>query len=148
MWPFNRNAPSPRRDFCGPISFTDWTEEDIDFVSKAIRKNGQPESEGFRRFARIALNTLRNTCAVELVARAMEESSNPGSNADAPIDGNHYQRGMPRWCMWVEYARPAVEAISQRYKLLADASTREDEGEAHPASQLDTSAAQGNGEER
>jgi hypothetical protein len=92
----------------------DWTAADIYRVSEAIRKNGQPESDGFRVFARVALNTLRGGSAVELVARAMEESANPGSDADAPIDPRtgHYMAGMPRWCMWVEYARPAVEAIA------------------------------------
>jgi hypothetical protein len=109
-----RPVPS---DWAGPVSFVDWPEDDITAISAAIRKkNGQPEQDGFRRFARVALNTLRGGSAVELVARAMEESSNPGSDAGAPIDARtgHYMAGMPRWCMWVEYARPAVEAIAGR----------------------------------
>lgn len=113
-----RNAPQPPPTWAGPVSYTDWTEADIDRVSAAIRKHGQPESDGFRRFARVALNTLRGGSAVELIARAMEESANPGSNADAPIDPRtgHYMAGMPRWCMWVEYARPAVEAINKSFR--------------------------------
>src|SRR5690349_2379596 len=111
MWPFSRNTPQPPPTWAGPVSFSDWSEADIDYVSQAIRKNGQPESDGFRRFARVALNTLRGGSAVELVARAMEESANPGSDPDRPVMGGHYMRGMPHWCVWVEYARPAVEAI-------------------------------------
>src|SRR5882672_4857156 len=112
---FSRARPIPS-DWAGPVSFVDWTDDDISAVSQAIRKNGQPEQDGFRIFARVALNTLRGGSAVELVARAMEESANPGSNADAPIDARtgHYMAGLPRWCMWGEYARPAVEAIAGR----------------------------------
>lgn len=111
MWPFRRKAWLPPVD-TGPSSFgNEWTESEIDYVSKAIRYNGQPENDGFRRFARVALNTMRGGSAVELVARAMEESANFGSDPDDPISDNHYMAGMPRWCMWVEYARPAVAAI-------------------------------------
>lgn len=115
MWPFRKPKAWLPPAYTGPASFGDyWSIGDIDYVSAAIRSNGQPESEGFRRFARVALNTMRGGSAVELVARAMEESANPGSDPDAPILGSHYMRGMPRWCMWVEYARPAVEAIMVR----------------------------------
>lgn len=110
---FRRKAWLPPVN-AGPSSFGDWSPSEIDLVSKAIRSHGQPEVEGFRRFARVALNTMRGGSAVELVARAMEESANPGSDADAPIEGNHYMRGMPRWCMWVEYAAPAVAAIIEQ----------------------------------
>lgn len=113
MWPFREKAWLPPCD-TGPSSFgDDWSTSEIDYVSKAIRSHGQPEREGFRRFARVALNTMRGGSAVELVARAMEESANPGSDADAPINPRtgHYMAGMPNWCMWVEYARPAVAAI-------------------------------------
>ena len=114
MWPFRQKAWLPPCD-TGPSSFgDDWSPREIDYVSKAIRKNGQPESEGFRRAARVALNTMRGGSAVELVARAMEESYNPGSDQEGPIEGSHYMRGMPRWCMWVEYAVPAVAAIIER----------------------------------
>lgn len=114
MWFFRRKAWLPSAN-TGPSSFgDDWSSSEIDYVSKAIRKNGQPESEGFRRFARVALNTIRGGSAVELVARAMEESANPGSDQEGPIEGNHYMCGMPRWCMWVEYAVPAVAAIIAR----------------------------------
>jgi hypothetical protein len=92
----------------------DWSTSEIDYVSGAIRKNGQRESEGFRTFARVALNTLRGGSAVELVARAMEESANPGSDQEGPVEGSHYMRGMPRWCVWIEYAAPAVAAIIAR----------------------------------
>lgn len=111
---FRPKAARPPENWTGPCSFSDWSEDDITEISKAIRIHGQPEQDGFRRFARVALNTLRGGSAVELVARAMEESANPGSDADAPIDPRtgHYMAGMPRWCMWVEYARPAVEAIT------------------------------------
>lgn len=113
MWPFRNKAPRPPNDWAGPVSFPDWTQDDIAQVSEAIRVHGQADSDGFRRFALVALNTLRGGSAVELVARAMEESANPGGDADAPIDGRtgHYMAGMPRWCIWVEYARPAVEKI-------------------------------------
>jgi hypothetical protein len=117
---FKRKAARPPQTWAGPVSFVDWTEDDISAISAAIRKrNGQPEQPGFRIFARVALNTMRGGAAVELVARAMEESANPGSDPDAPIDGRtgHYMAGMPRWCMWVEYARPAVEAIAGRAAL-------------------------------
>lgn len=114
MWPFRRKAWLPPAN-TGPSSFgDDWSSGEIDYVSKAIRKHGQPESEGFRRFARVALNTMRGGSAVELVARAMEESANPGSDQEGPIEGNHYMRGMPCWCMWIEYAVPAVAAINDR----------------------------------
>lgn len=106
-------VPRPEPDWAGPASFTDWTDEDIAEISKAIRINGQPDSDGFKQIARIALNTLRGGSAVELVARAIHESKNPHLDADAPIRfGGHYMEGMPNWCMWVEYARPAVAAIA------------------------------------
>jgi len=96
----------------GPSSYADWTEEEISYVSQAMRAHGQPEQDGFRRFARVALNTMRGGSAVELVARAIEEAANPGRNyADRPVEGSHYMCGMPQWCVWVEYARPAVAAI-------------------------------------
>jgi hypothetical protein len=109
-----RHALPPPKDWAGAQSFADWTDDDIAAVSKAIRKNGQPDSDGFRVFARVALNTLRGGSAVELVARAMEASANDGLDPDRPIMGNHYMHGMPSWCMWVEYARPAVELIAGR----------------------------------
>jgi len=98
----------------GPISFSDWTEKDIDHVSAAIRRRGQPDSDGFRRFALVALNTLRGGSAVELVARAMEASANPGCDPERPIEGNHYMRGMPAWCVWIEYAIPAVASCCRQ----------------------------------
>lgn len=114
MWSFRQKAWLPPVD-TGPVSFgDDWTASEIDYVSAAIRIHGQPESEGYRRFARVALNTLRGGSAVEMVARAMEESANPGSDPDSPILGDHYMRGRPRWCMWVEYATPVVAAIMMR----------------------------------
>ena len=118
MWPFRSKAWLPPIN-TGPSSFGDWTDADIDYVSKAIRGHGQPEREGFRVFARVALNTLRGGSAVELMARAMHESANPGSDADAPINprSGHYMAGMPNWCMWVEYAKPAVAAIIERARL-------------------------------
>lgn len=110
-----RRAPQPPKTWAGPESFgDDWSTSEIDYVSKAIRYNGQPETEGFRKIARVALNTLRSGSAVELVARAIEASENPGCDPDRPIQGNHYMRGMPYWCMWVEYAKPAVAAIIAR----------------------------------
>lgn len=116
MWPFRKRTTKPSNEWAGPSSYADWSASEIDYVSKAIRSNGQPEAEGFRTFARVALNTLRGGSAVELVARAMEESANPGSDADAPIDprSGHYMAGRPRWWMWVEYARPAVAEIMAR----------------------------------
>lgn len=115
MWPFTRKAPQPPAGWAGPSSFgDDWSASEIDYVSKAMRAHGQPESEGFRRFARVALNTMRGGSAVELVARAIEESANPGMDPDRPIGGSHYQHGMPAWCGWVEYAKPAVAAIIAR----------------------------------
>jgi len=116
MWPFRRKGIRLPTDSVGPESYTDWTASEIDYVSAAIRSHGQPDSEGFRRFARVTLNTLRGGSAVELVARAMHESANPGSDADSPISARtgHYMAGMPNWCMWVEYAKPAVAAIIDR----------------------------------
>lgn len=112
-----RRAPQPPHDWAGPLSFSDWTETDISAASKIIRKQGQPEQDGFRVFARVALNTLRSSSAIELVARAMEESANPGHDPDRPIMGSHYMAGMPHWCVWIEYARPVVEAYAQAFKL-------------------------------
>lgn len=110
---WDTKAPAPPVEWSGPVSFVDWTEDDITAISEAIRKkNGQPEQDGFRVIARVALNTLRGGSAVELVARAIEASENPGLDPDRPIRGTHYLCGMPYWCMWVEYARPAVEAIA------------------------------------
>lgn len=106
-------AAQPPKEWAAPGSFVDWTDADVAAISAAIRrKNGQPEQDGFLRFARVALNTLRGGSAVELVARAMEASANPDCDPDRPIIGTHYMAGMPAWCMWVEYARPAVEAIA------------------------------------
>lgn len=117
MWPFRLKAWRPPIN-TGPMSFgDDWAEAEIDYVSKAIRSHGQPDSEGFRIFARVALNTMRGGSAVELVARAMEESANPGSDQNGPVLGSHYMHGMPRWCVWVEYARPAVAAIIARSRV-------------------------------
>jgi len=112
MWLFKNHAPQPPKDWAGPEAFFDWTKKDLDLVSEAIRKHGQPDSPGFQTFARITLNTLRSGSAVELVARAMEASSNPRHDPDRPITGGHYLHGMPHWTMWVEYARPAVEVIA------------------------------------
>lgn len=112
MWPFNNHAPQPPKTWAGPESFGDWTEKDIDRVSEAIRRCGQPDSDGFRTFALIALNTLRGGSAVELVARAMEASSNPRHDPDRPITGGHYMAGMPHWTMWVDYAQCAVARIA------------------------------------
>jgi hypothetical protein len=123
MWPFKKkpkrmyfqpDKSAEPKDWVGPLSFADWSASEIDYVSKAIRSHGQPESEGFRRFARVALNTLRGGSAAELVARAIEESANPGSDPDRPICGGHYMHGMPHWMMWLEYAKPAVAAIIER----------------------------------
>lgn len=116
---FKKRAWLPPVD-TGPVAFFDWTDADIDYVSAAIRKNGQPESDGFRTDARIALNMLRGGAAVELVARAIEAHHNSRHDPDRPITGNHYMEGMPAWCMWVEYAKPAVEAIMKRATSLAD----------------------------
>ena len=123
---FSRKAPPPPKGWTGPESFADWTDDDIAEMSKAIRSAGQPDSSGFRTIALIALNTLRGGSAVELVARAIEESHNPGSDPDQPIHGSHihgshYLRGMPHWCMWVEYARPAVEAYARHFKKQKEA---------------------------
>lgn len=112
MWPFKPKAWLPPV-IAGPVSFPDWTDEQIVAVSKAIRANGQPESPCFQQIARIALNTMADGKAVELVAREIERSLN-GGNGERPILGSHYMRGMPAWCMWVEYARPAVAAIAGR----------------------------------
>lgn len=114
MWPFNRKAPQPLKDWAGPIAFFDWTEEEIAAMSAAIRTCGQPDSDGWRRQARICLNVLRGGSAVELLAREIEKCRNPGHDPDRPIEGSHYLRGMPRWCMWVETARPAVGFIATR----------------------------------
>ena len=114
MWPFTRKAPPPAADWAGPVSFFDWTPDDITAISKAIRIHGQADDDGWRRIALIAVNTLRGGSAVELVARAIEESMNPGRDPDRPIDFGHYMHGMPHWCMWVGYARDAVEAYARR----------------------------------
>ena len=114
MWPFRKRIDQPPKEWAGPDAFFDWTEADIDAVSAAIREHGQPESDGFRTFALVALNTLRGGAAVELVARAMDASANPGLDPDRPIMGNHYMCGMPSWCAFAEYARPAVAALARR----------------------------------
>jgi hypothetical protein len=116
MWPFNKKAAPPPKDWTGPESFFDWSEDELRAISKAIRSRGQPDNDGFRSMALVALNTLRGGSAVELVARAMEASLNPGKDPDRPVTGNHYMRGMPHWCVWVEYARPAVEAYVRMHK--------------------------------
>ena len=112
MWPFKNHAPQPPKTWAGPEAFFDWTDKQIDLVSEAMRSHGQSDSDGWRRSSRLALNTLRGGSAVELVARAMEASHNPGHDPDRPIEGNHYMHGMPSWCMWAEYARPVVELIA------------------------------------
>lgn len=112
---FRRHAAQPRKGWTGPVSFVDWSDADIAAMSKAIRVHGQPDSKGWQMIARVALNTLRGGDAVELVARAIEAAENPGSDPDLPVHGGHYMHGMPRWCVWVEYARPAVEAYAQAF---------------------------------
>jgi len=112
MWSFRRRkAWKPVDPILTELPFANWLNEDIAYVSQAIRIHGQRDSDGFRRFARIALNTLRSPAVVELVARAIEKSMNPGHNPDRPVEGSHYMRGMPHWCVWLEVARPAVKAI-------------------------------------
>jgi len=108
MWPFNRKAPQPPKEWAGPIAFFDWTDEDIAAMSAALRTCGQPDSEGWQRQARICLNTLRGGSAVELVAREIEKCLNPGHDPDRPIAFGHYMHGMPHWCMWISDARAAV----------------------------------------
>jgi hypothetical protein len=118
-WFSRRKAPQPPVDWAGPVAFFDWTDADIAAISAAIRKkNGQPDVPGWHPIARTALNTMRGGSAVELVARAIEASMNPGHDPDRPITGGHYMAGMPCWCMWVEYARPAVEAIAGKHHAL------------------------------
>jgi hypothetical protein len=113
MWNFLKgHAPQPPKTWAGPEAFFDWTEKDLDLVNESMRSHGQPNRGGWEIYARIALNTLRGGSAVELVARAIEASSNPGHDPDRPITGGHYMNGMPHWCTWVEYARPAVELIA------------------------------------
>ena len=117
MWPFRTKAPRPPPEWSGPVSFSDWTEDNISAMSAAIRKNGQSESDGFRRIARISLNTLRGGSAVELVSRAIHESYNPHLDPDGPIEfGSNYNylNGHQNWCMWTEYARPAVDHFAKR----------------------------------
>lgn len=116
MWPFKNHALQPPRDWAGPVSFGDWTEADIVAMSKALRKHGQADSDGWQKHARICLNTLRGGRAVELVAREMEKCLNPGHDPDRPIDGNHYMRGMPSWCVWIEDARASVKFYAERYQ--------------------------------
>lgn len=107
----------PPIGWTGPVSFSDWTEEDIAAMSKAIRVRGQPDNDGWRRQARICLNALRGGPAVELVARAIEGCLNEGRDPDRPISGGHYLRGMPHWCAWAEIARPAVAEYARKFKL-------------------------------
>lgn len=117
MWPFSRKAKQPAPDWRGPVSFVDWTGNDLAVISKAMRRFGQPEGDDWQRLARVALNTLRGGSAVELVARAMFTSLNPGKDPDAPVQGSHYmaESGMPNWCMFVEDARPAVEKYARTF---------------------------------
>jgi len=106
-----RRAPQPPKNWAGPESFQ-WSDAVIAAMSKALRKHGQPDSPDWHVTARVCLNTLRGGSAVELVARAIEASHNPRHDPDRPITGGHYMHGMPHWCVWVEYARPAVEALA------------------------------------
>ncbi len=121
MWPFSpRKAPRPPEDwinkYVGPVSYTDWTDEEIAEMSKAIRVHGQPDSEGWHRIARICLNSMRNRAAIEMVAREIETCLNSERDPDRPIEGGHYMNGMPHWCMWLEYARPAVRFYVEKVR--------------------------------
>lgn len=109
MWPFSRHPKAwlPPVN-TGPTSFADWTDDEIARMSAALRIHGQPDSDGWRRQARIVLNAMRGGGAIEQVARVIEMTVNDGRNPDRAILGGHYMHGMPAWCGWVEQARPAV----------------------------------------
>jgi len=114
MWPFTRKAPPPRPEWIGAESFFDWTEADLDAIGQAMRSHGQPDAPDWEVFALITLNTLRGRDAIEMVCRAIEAHANPDLDPDRPIEFGHYMHGMPAWCMWAEYARPAVRAYCKR----------------------------------
>ena len=112
MWPFKK--PKPKQyNMNVPKTFNDWTPEQINMVSSAMRRHGQEDSADWRQFAVLTLDTLRGPGAVELVARAMDMSANPGRNPEDPISyrTGHYLAGYPGWSAYVEYAKPVVELI-------------------------------------
>lgn len=112
MWPFNSNKePIPKT---WEVPFYNWSEEQIAAMSSAIRIHNQPDSDGFRVLARIALNVMHSDAVVELVARQMCESSNPGKSNKVNWGGSHYMSHLPMWMAWIEYARPAVMAVAPK----------------------------------
>lgn len=94
--------------------------DEIEAMSDAIRVHGQPESEGFKGLALVALNALRADednayrREVEIVARAMAQSANPAIDIDRKLGGGSVYANLPVWMSYVEYARPAVAAYRKR----------------------------------
>src|SRR5438270_25371 len=117
---FRFNAPRPPQDwinsYCGPASFADWTDAEIMEMSRIIRIHGQPDSEGWRRQARMCLNAIRGGASVEMVARVINGTLNGEETNDRPVRGSHYMHGMPMWCVWLENARPAVADVVARWR--------------------------------
>jgi hypothetical protein len=115
MWGFKKRRPEIPETWRLP--FHKWTDEDVAAMSSVIRRHGQPDSPGFRRQALVALNTIRSDAVVELIARAMTESSNPGMDVDRVILGSHYMSHLPFWMSFLEYAYPTVTAVAEAYSL-------------------------------
>ena len=108
MWPF-RKKPIQRVQVSGVAP----TPDEIAAVSAAIRaRNGQPDSQGFRDFADVALRVMRGPSADEIVARAMAESCNSFDVSEVRLSG-HYLSEYPFWMRFLEYAKPAVAFISK-----------------------------------
>jgi hypothetical protein len=120
MWPFRTRRrpkawlPPANAD---PVTVPGWTDEEIAAMSKAIRVHGQPDSEGWRRHARMCLDALSSAGAVEHVARTIETTLNSGLDPDRAVLGSHYMHGMPAWCVWIETARPAVDHWVKTFRI-------------------------------
>lgn len=101
MWPFRQKAWLPSAH-TGPSSFgDDWSASEIDYVSKAIRNAGQPESEGFEAFAALLSQPAQPSAQVPegnaTTEHPLYDSNNPATSwalnpwcpMSRPIDLKH-----------------------------------------------------------
>jgi hypothetical protein len=118
VWPFKRKRiiVQPSGKFPIPPIDIEWSERDVAFMSQVIRVHGQPDNEGWRRQARIALHFLQTPRFIESIARHIEIVLNGEWRQDAPITSGHYMMGEPNWMSWVEYALPVAMTVCQAIK--------------------------------
>lgn len=121
IWPFRKRRVIVQPSGKFPIKPIDihWTEAEISFMSQTIRVHGQPESDGWRNQAKIALHYFQTPRFMESIARHMEVVLNGEFRQDALVTSNHYMTGEPNWMVWIEYARPVAYAVCLAIKQRA-----------------------------